>query len=401
MWFSAIGFGCSLGVIIATTKVSSRMMWWMAVVVLVVAIMVGIQEVPIIVSTSETISTDYNIIELDAPAMSGQLLTLVTWFATRTPLRPFILRFLLNQNEVHLIRELAASKLVGVPPTYYPLARLSAIDYDYHVQAASALESNKILSQGLTSTFRGKYRTVMDYHRMYQSGRATPTQVMTNVLEGCRKLEHLHMFSSLLPDDVLQQAKESDARWKSGQPLSVFDGVPVGVKDMVRVQGHTLCYGSKWCSTDDSEDIIVARFRQAGAIILGVTVITEGGVTPLGYSLAFDGPFNPYNTDYYPGGSSAGSAVIVAVGLAPVAIGFDGGGSIRVPASMSGTFGLAATFGRIESDAALDLTVIKAGTLAASAADMALAHLCEHMRCLNIAMTAATSHIFHMFQLTF
>lgn len=347
----------------------------MAVVVLAIAVMLGIQEVPIIASTPGTMSTDYNIIELDAPAISGLPLTLVAWLVTRTPLRPFILRFLLNQNEVHLIRELAASKLVGVPPTYYPLARLSAVEYDYHVQAAAIGESDNILSRGLTSTFRGKYRTVMDYHRVYQSGRATPTQVITKVLEGCRKLEHLNMFSSLRPEDVLQQAKESDDRWRAGQPLSVFDGVPVGVKDMVIVRGHALCFGSKWCSTVDSEDVIVARFRKAGAIILGVTVSTEGGVTPLGYSLAFDGPFNPYNTEYYPGGSSSGSAVIVAAGLVPVAIGFDGGGSIRVPASMSGTFGLAATFGRIESDAAIELTVVKAGTLAASAADMALAHL--------------------------
>ena len=120
---------------------------------------------------------------------------------------------------------------------------------------------------------------------------------------------------------------------------------------------------------------MVARFRQIDAIILGVTVSTEGGVTPLGHSLAFDGPFNPYDPDYYPGGSSLGSAVVVAACLAPVALGFDGGGSIRVPASMSGTFGLASTFGRVETNSALELTVVKAGPLAASTADMALAHL--------------------------
>jgi Asp-tRNA(Asn)/Glu-tRNA(Gln) amidotransferase A subunit family amidase len=124
---------------------------------------------------------------------------------------------------------------------------------------------------------------------------------------------------------------------------------------------------------------MVARFRQIDAIILGVTVSTEGGVTPLGHSLAFDGPFNPYDPDYYPGGSSLGSAVVVAACLAPVALGFDGGGSIRVPANISEniseTFGLAPTFGRVETTSVLELTVSKAGPLAASTADMALAHL--------------------------
>ena len=347
---------------------------WLTVLVIAIAaaMMMAVQEVPVMAS-SEIISTDYNIIELDAPALAGVLLTFVTRIATRTVLRPFIVRFLLNKNEVHLIRELAANKLVGVPPTYYPLARLSSTDYDYHVQAAA--KSENILSQGLPSTFTGDYRSVMDYHKVYQSGKATPMQVLKKVLEGCQQLEHLHMFSSLRPDDVMEQAKESEERWTSGQPLSVFDGVPVAVKDIVNVQGHPLCFGSTKCSSSEIEDVMVARFRQIGAIILGVTVSTEGGVTPLGYSLAFDGPFNPYDPDYYPGGSSSGSAVVVAAGLAPVALGFDGGGSIRVPASMSGTFGLASTFGRVETNSALELTVVKAGPLAASTADMALAHL--------------------------
>ena len=370
-------------------------MMWLTVLVaaIAVAMMLAIQEVPILPSATKTMSMDnshseYNIIELDAPAMSGVLLTIITWIVTRTPLRPFILRFLLNQNDVHLIRDLAATKLAGVPATYYPLARLSAIDYDYHVQAARMSNPESIVSsRGLHTTCaeKAKYRSAMDYHQIYKSGKATPTQVLTKVLQGCDTLQHLHIFSSFRPDDVLQQAAESDQRYKAGRPLSVLDGVPIGVKDMVHVRGHVLCYGSMHCSpsaaTDDTamedveDDIMVARFRQAGAIILGVTVSTEGGVTPLGYSLAFDGPFNPYHLDYYPGGSSSGSAVLVASGLAPIALGFDGGGSIRIPASMSGTFGLAVTFGRVETDAALGCSVIKAGSLAASTTDLALAHL--------------------------
>jgi len=133
------------------------------------------------------------------------------------------------------------------------------------------------------------------------------------------------------PDDVLHQPKESDHKWSAGQPLSGFDRVSVGVKEMVLVGGHTLSFGSKWCC--DSENIIVASFRQAGARILGVTVssTTEGGVTPPDHSLAFDGPLNAYNIDNCGEGLSSRAAVIVAAGLAP-ATGFDRGGGIRVPA---------------------------------------------------------------------
>lgn len=100
--------------------------------------------------------------------------------------------------------------------------------------------------------------------------------------------------------------------------------------------------------------------------------MTEGGVTPLGYSAHFRGPSSAYSPFHYSGGSSSGSAVAVAAGLVPVAIGFDGGGSIRIPASMSGLHGLGATFGRVPSSH-VSSTMIKAGPLAASALDAALA----------------------------
>jgi Asp-tRNA(Asn)/Glu-tRNA(Gln) amidotransferase A subunit family amidase len=102
---------------------------------------------------------------------------------------------------------------------------------------------------------------------------------------------------------------------------------------------------------------------------------TEGGVTPLGYSVFFEGPYNPYNPDYYCGGSSGGSAVAVATGLLPMAVGWDGGGSIRMPASMSGVLGLATTFGRIPNERTASSTNIKGGPLASTMNDIALSYL--------------------------
>jgi Asp-tRNA(Asn)/Glu-tRNA(Gln) amidotransferase A subunit family amidase len=120
---------------------------------------------------------------------------------------------------------------------------------------------------------------------------------------------------------------------------------------------------------------MVARMRSAGAIIIGVTSMTEYGVTPLGWSAHAQGPRNPFRTGHFSGGSSSGSAVAVAVGLVPMAIGFDGGGSIRIPAALSGVVGLAATFGRIEYHAGAIVSMIKAGPLAATVADAALSYV--------------------------
>jgi len=122
------------------------------------------------------------------------------------------------------------------------------------------------------------------------------------------------------------------------------------------------------------DDLLVARFRELGAIILPPTSMTEGGVTPVGYSTYIQGPFNPYSTDHYSGGSSGGSAVAVALGLCPVAIGFDGGGSIRTPASLSGVLGLATGYGRFPFSSHLQGTLIKAGPFATKIGDLALAY---------------------------
>jgi len=119
------------------------------------------------------------------------------------------------------------------------------------------------------------------------------------------------------------------------------------------------------------DDPAVAKLRALGAVVLGVTTMTEGGVTPLGYAVAAQGPFNAFDAARYSGGSSGGSAVAVALGLCPMALGFDGGGSIRIPAAFAGAVGLATTFGRLDSGK-ISSTMVKGGPIAATASDAAL-----------------------------
>ena len=122
-------------------------------------------------------------------------------------------------------------------------------------------------------------------------------------------------------------------------------------------------------STED--DVLIQKLKAQGAILIGLTIMVEGGVTPLGYNAMFQGPFNAYNRNYYSGGSSSGSAVAVASGLIPFAIAFDGGGSIRCPATMSGLTGIATTFGRIPFSKHISSVTI-AGPLTNNVVDNAL-----------------------------
>jgi Asp-tRNA(Asn)/Glu-tRNA(Gln) amidotransferase A subunit family amidase len=350
------------------------------IVAICVGLLTSMMELPIRKDDENEIfdGTAYNLIDVTAPAMTGWLLTMFAYLAARTPLGPIVIRQLLNQNGIQLIRQLSASSILKevAHPTYFPITRLSHEDHEYHCRIAEEFNP-QILAEGIpwNSHGGGQYRSILDYHQLYHSRRAKPSQVMDQVLQGLETLQHLRMMRSIHHDQVRQQALESDARWEAGQALSLFDGVPVAFKDMMLVQGHDICSGSHHCHFATCDDALVAKFRTAGAIILGTTVMNEGGVTPLGYSLWSDGPFNPYDMDYYCGGSSSGSAVVVASGIAPLAIGFDGGGSIRVPASMSGVMGLATTYGRLETSSALQSTNVKGGPLAATVQDVALSHV--------------------------
>lgn len=238
-----------------------------------------------------------------------------------------------------------------------------------------------IKQQGPAKSSGLDYASVQDYAAAYTSKQITPSAVMKASIAKVREWEEngWFIFSSFNGTDVMTQAYESDRRFQTGEVRGILEGVPIAFKDMVGVGNHNIHVGKDpskhWGGSSFVDDPIVARFREHGAIVFGVTIMTEGGTTPLGYNTFFKGPFNPYSARHYSGGSSSGSAVAVALGIVPIAIGFDGGGSIRIPAAFSGVYGLACTFGRIPFKASLGSTMIKSGPLAHSAADAAIAFM--------------------------
>src|SRR5690554_8041020 len=151
-------------------------------------------------------------------------------------------------------------------------------------------------------------------------------------------------------ESALAQARASEARWVAGKPAGLLDGVPTSVKDLLLTEGWPTLRGSRLISPDQvwsADAPSVARLREAGAVFVGKTTSPE-----FGWKGVTDNPLtgntgNPWDPSKTSGGSSGGSAAAVALGMAPLSVGTDGGGSVRIPAAFSGIIGLKPTYGAI------------------------------------------------------
>ncbi|MGI8627314.1 MAG: amidase [Geodermatophilaceae bacterium] len=161
----------------------------------------------------------------------------------------------------------------------------------------------------------------------------------------------LGAFFSLTIDQAMEQAADAERAVLAGEELSALHGVPTAIKDLNLIAGVPTSFGSATMRdfVPDVSDVVVERLRAAGTISLGKTATPEFGF-PCYTEPAFAGPArNPWDTELLSGGSSGGSATAVAAGLVPIALGSDGGGSIRIPANCCGIFGIKTSRGRISS----------------------------------------------------
>src|SRR5271168_1622702 len=184
----------------------------------------------------------------------------------------------------------------------------------------------------------------------------------------------LRSYRVVLADTARQEALAAQRRLDAGERLPLL-GVPVAIKDDVDVGGELTPCGSSAVSTPAARDAdVVSRLRAAGAVIIGKTAVPELTIFPFTESLTFGATRNPWDTSLTPGGSSGGSGAAVAAGLAPLALGSDGGGSIRIPSGWCGLFGLKPQRDRVplapHNDAWCGLSVN--GPLARSVEDAAL-----------------------------
>jgi len=159
----------------------------------------------------------------------------------------------------------------------------------------------------------------------------------------------LHAFCTPTPELALREAAEVDRAIAAGEPTGPLAGVPYGIKDLicskdVRTMSGAVAYAD---FVPDEDDVVVERMRAAGAVSLGKTNVPEFGYSGVGHNPISETTVNPWNTACTPGGSSAGSGAAVAGGLCPIALGSDGGGSVRIPSSFCGLVGVKASMGRV------------------------------------------------------
>ena len=175
---------------------------------------------------------------------------------------------------------------------------------------------------------------------------------------------------------ALASARASEQRWRGGAPIGAVDGVPTTIKDMFLTRGWPTRRGSRTSPADgpwDDDSPLVARLREQGAVLLGKTTQPEFGWKGVGDSPLTGITRNPWNPAKTPGGSSAGAAVAAAMGMGALHAGGDGGGSIRIPASFTGIFGIKPPFGRVPNwPGRMPGSITHAGPMTRTVADAAL-----------------------------
>ena len=186
------------------------------------------------------------------------------------------------------------------------------------------------------------------------------------------------VYTKLYIEAAQAAADASDARKKAGVTLGPLDGAIVSIKDLFDVAGETTTAGSlmlKTAAPARSDAAIVSRLRQAGAVIIGKTNMTEFAFTAIGDNMHYGTPGNAVDASCIPGGSSSGAGVSVGEGTSEISIGSDTGGSIRIPAALNGVVGFKPTARRVPLAGAypLSATLDSIGPLARSVAECAVA----------------------------
>lgn len=302
---------------------------------------------------------------LSAPRISGRALRALVPTVKATPLKHALVGVLRAQLGIDSVRALAEEYRGPLP-------------VDQRPARARAEHGRETASLGIPEASAWP-RTSASFARAYAGAAARPVDVARRALAFARDLAarspSLGPLVTYEDERALGAAEESAARFERGAPRAL-EGVPVVIKEEVDVAGLVTRLGTGWIrGAPAREDCpAVARLRAAGAIVLGHSPMTEYGMSPLGQNPHRVMPRNPHDERRLAGGSSTGSGVAVATGVAPMALGVDGGGSIRIPAAHNGVFGLKPTFGRIPmvgGGTGTGSTVGHAGPLAASAADLA------------------------------
>jgi len=224
------------------------------------------------------------------------------------------------------------------------------------------------------------FESIRSLSARFRAGRLSPVACTENLLGRIAALdERLRSFIRVLPERALVQAHAAESALKSGADLSPLHGIPYAAKDLFDVKGVPTTAGTRLLADNiAAEDCTVVRkLTTAGMVLLGKTYTVQFAYGAVGINHDQGTPHNPWHpVPHAPGGSSSGSAVAVASGLVPMALGSDTGGSVRVPAALCGIVGLKTTVGRVSRAGVFPLcwTLDSVGPITRSVEDAALVY---------------------------
>jgi len=194
------------------------------------------------------------------------------------------------------------------------------------------------------------WRSALEIATLVRDKQLSPVELTTALLARIEALDpRVNAFCLVTADLARAAAREAEIAVMKGEPLGALHGVPVSLKDMLYTRGVRTTGGSRLFADliPEEDNVAVGRLKAAGAVILGKTNTSEFGHKALTDNPLFGVTRNPWDPTRTPGGSSGGAAAAVASGLGPVALGTDGGGSVRIPAGFCGLVGVKPSFGRV------------------------------------------------------
>ena len=224
------------------------------------------------------------------------------------------------------------------------------------------------------------YSTIVELGRALREGSIKPTALAEQYLERIEKLDgKLGAFKQTTPERAMAQARAAEAEMSAGVDRGPLHGIPYAAKDLYDVAGVPTTAGCPLLESNIAERdcAVIRKLNDAGAVLLGKTITVQFAYGGAGINNQQGTPHNPWHREpHLPGGSSSGSAVAVASGMAPMALGSDTGGSVRIPAALNGISGLKTTVGQISRAGVFPLSwsLDSVGPLTRTAEDAALVY---------------------------
>lgn len=326
----------------------------------------------IVCRNREYLSKKYVRKTMKLPGLRGSLLKFLTVLANSLVGKLCLVELMLKSNGITMFRGIEIEE----GPTFSPVVPPEGGPASPG-EFTEPEEINKAVESYEDSV--GMPRNTMSYYvDAYTKGTLTPTEVAKKVIAGFEKCKKLNAILRYNEEMIYEMAEASTQRYAVKSPISPIDGVMILVKDEFAVKGYEYSCGTIFLGSSRETESCesVKRLQNLGAVIVGVANMHELGLGTTGGNVntGFGICHNPYDAECYSGGSSSGCASGLAAGLCTAALGTDGGGSVRIPASFCGVVGLKPTFGRISLAGLRPVTfsVGHAGPLCNSVKDAAL-----------------------------